>query len=155
MKWEKEDVDAGNAFDVEELLSEVDNMDIETVSVVRQTGSSVMPLRLKKENFDWNGRIIRAGSIKINNQDVLINASFAIYDLKDKYGFIIVLPFGDIVSVFHDDACELVTNDAILIQATTQKKIPLFYDKKLEVFIIPTIIMRIIEDNLPLITPSH
>jgi hypothetical protein len=88
MKWER-DGDTGNAFDVEELLSEVDNMDIETVSVIRQTGSSVIPLRLKKENIEWNGRIIRAGTI--NNQDALINLSFAIYDLKDKYGFIIVL----------------------------------------------------------------
>jgi len=155
MKWEREDGDGdtGNAFDVEELLSEVDNMDIETVSVIRQTGSSVIPLRLKKENTDWNGRVIRAGTI--NNQDALINLSFAIYDLKDKYGFIIVLPFGTIVSIFNDDSCELATNDAILIQATTQKKIPLFYNKKLEVFIIPAIIMRIVKDNLPLITPSR
>jgi hypothetical protein len=153
MKWEREDTDAGNAFDVEALLSEVDNMDIETLSVIRQTGSSVIPLRLKKENIDWNGRVIRAGTI--NNQDALINLSFAIYDLKDKYGFIIVLPFGTIVSIFNDDSCELATNDAILIQATTQKKIPLFYNKKLEVFIIPAIIMRIVKDNLPLITPSR
>ena len=153
MKWEREDTDAGNAFDVEALLSEVDNMDIETVSVIRQTRSSVIPLRLKKENTDWNGRIIRAGTI--NNQDALINLSFAIYDLKDKYGFIIVLPFGTIVSIFNDDSCELATNDAILIQATTQKKIPLFYNKKLEEFIIPAIIMRIVKDNLPLITPSR
>jgi len=154
MKWEREDnADNAGTVDVEELIREVDNMDIETVSVIRQTGSSVMPLRLKKENIDWNGRIIRAGTI--NNQDALINVSFAIYDLKDKYGFIVVLPFGTIVSIFHDDSCELATNDAILIQATTQKKVPLFYDKKLEVFVIPAIIMRIIKDNLPLITPSR